>query len=38
MSELRAFLAEHGHLGQGFDDLALASWGEEPEMLLAEIA
>ena len=37
-SELRAFLAEHGHLGQGFDDLALASWGEEPEMLLAEIA
>jgi rifampicin phosphotransferase len=36
-SDLRAFLAEHGHLGQGFDDLALASWGEEPGMLLAEI-
>ena len=38
VSELRGFLAEHGHLGQGFDDLALASWGEEPEMLLAEVA
>ncbi len=38
VSELRHFLAEHGHLGQGFDDLALASWGEEPEMLLAEVA
>jgi pyruvate,water dikinase len=38
VSELREFLAEHGHLGQGFDDLALASWGEEPEMLLAEVA
>jgi pyruvate,water dikinase len=38
ISELRRFLAEHGHLGQGFDDLALASWGEEPAMLLAEVA
>ena len=38
VSELHSFLAEHGHLGQGFDDLALASWGEEPEMLLAEVA
>lgn len=37
VSELHGFLAEHGHLGQGFDDLALASWGEEPTMLLAEI-
>jgi phosphohistidine swiveling domain-containing protein len=37
MSELRRFLEEHGHLGQGFDDLALASWGEEPAMLLAEV-
>jgi pyruvate,water dikinase len=37
VSELRRFLDEHGHLGQGFDDLALASWGEEPAMLLAEI-
>ncbi len=38
VAELRAFLAEHGHLGQGFDDLALASWAEEPAMLLAEVA
>ncbi|HUP55193.1 MAG TPA: PEP-utilizing enzyme, partial [Methylomirabilota bacterium] len=36
--ELRSFLSLHGHLGQGFDDLALASWGEQPEMLLAEVA
>jgi phosphohistidine swiveling domain-containing protein len=33
-----AFLEEHGHLGQSVDDLALASWGEEPANLLAEIA
>jgi len=38
VAELRAFLEEHGHLGQGFDDLGLASWGEEPAMLLAELA
>ena len=38
VAELHGFLAEHGHLGQGFDDLALASWAEEPAMLLAEIA
>jgi phosphohistidine swiveling domain-containing protein len=38
VGELRDFLAEHGHLGQGFDDLALASWAEEPAMLLAEVA
>ncbi len=37
-TELRSFLDEHGHLGQGFDDLGLASWGEEPSMLLAELA
>jgi phosphohistidine swiveling domain-containing protein len=35
---LEAFLEEHGHLGQSVDDLALASWGEEPANLLAEIA
>ncbi|MFL5674782.1 MAG: PEP-utilizing enzyme [Chloroflexota bacterium] len=34
----RAFLAEHGHLGQMYDDLALASWIEEPELLITEIA
>ncbi len=38
VAELRSFLAEHGHLGQGFDDLALASWAEDPGMLLAEVA
>lgn len=34
---LASFLAEHGHLGQNFDDLALASWAEEPALLLAEL-
>ncbi|MGH2407766.1 MAG: PEP-utilizing enzyme [Candidatus Limnocylindrales bacterium] len=33
-----AMLAAHGHLGQGFDDLALASWAEEPRQLMAELA
>jgi len=35
---LAAFLREHGHMGQGFDDLAQASWSEEPERLLSEVA
>lgn len=35
---LAAFLARHGHLGQGWDDLQLASWGEDPRQLMAEIA
>ena len=34
---LDAFLAKHGHLGQNFDDLALASWAEEPALLLTEL-
>jgi phosphohistidine swiveling domain-containing protein len=38
MSQLREFLSVHGHLGQGFDDLSLASWAEEPSLLLGEIA
>ena len=38
ITRLEAFLAEHGHLGQNFDDLTLASWGEEPELLLVELA
>ena len=38
VAELRAFLDEHGHLGQSVDDLVLASWGEEPALVLAEIA
>jgi phosphohistidine swiveling domain-containing protein len=35
--ELRGFLDEHGHLGQGFDDFGQASWAEEPAMVLTEI-
>jgi pyruvate,water dikinase len=35
--ELADFLARHGHLGQGWDDLQLASWAEEPQRLLADI-
>ena len=38
VAALHAFLAEHGHLGQMYDDLALASWIEEPGLLLTEIA
>lgn len=33
-----AFLAEHGHMGQGFDDLSQASWSDEPERILVEVA
>ncbi len=36
--ELDVFLNRHGHLGQGFDDLVLPSWGEQPGLLLAEVA
>jgi len=38
VAAITEFLARHGHLGQGFDDLALPSWGEEPSLLLAELA
>ena len=38
VARLRSFLDGHGHLGQSVDDLALASWGEEPGLLLAEVA
>ena len=38
VAELEAFLDRHGHLGQSVDDLTLASWGEEPGFVLAEIA
>ncbi|MDP9250681.1 MAG: PEP-utilizing enzyme [Chloroflexota bacterium] len=38
VAAISEFLARHGHLGQGFDDLALPSWGEEPSLLLAELA
>ena len=37
-AELDAFLAIHGHMGQSVDDLMLASWIEEPALLLAELA
>lgn len=33
-----AFVAEHGHLGQNHDDLRLASWADEPQLLLARVA
>jgi phosphohistidine swiveling domain-containing protein len=36
--ELRRFLEAHGHLGQGFDDLGLASWAEEPSMVISDLA
>jgi phosphohistidine swiveling domain-containing protein len=38
VAALEPFLRRHGHLGQSVDDLALASWGEEPGNLLAELA
>lgn len=31
------FLAEHGHCGQPYDDIAIGSWADEPEGLLNEI-
>ena len=37
-AELQSFLAAHGHVGQSVDDLLLASWGEDPPLLLAEVA
>ena len=38
VAQLDAFLAEHGHLGQACDDFILASWIEEPDVYLAELA
>jgi pyruvate,water dikinase len=35
---LAAFLERHGHLGQSYDDLALPSWVEEPQLLLTQVA
>jgi phosphohistidine swiveling domain-containing protein len=37
VTELRAFLAEHGHLGQAGEDLGEASWSEDPGPLLGDI-
>jgi pyruvate,water dikinase len=36
--DLAAFLDEHGHLGHNHDDLRYASWGENPRLLLGQIA
>ncbi len=38
VAALEAFLEDHGHLGQGFDDLAFADWAERPELVLGDIA
>lgn len=38
VARLDAFLIEHGHLGQSFDDLTIASWAEEPRVLIGELA
>lgn len=35
---LDAFLAEHGHLGGSFDDLAFPSWSERPDVVVGDIA
>jgi len=32
------FLRRHGHLGQSWDDLQIASWAEEPHKLLRDVA
>ena len=37
-TELEAFLARHGHLGQNHDDLRQASWAEAPRLLLGRVA
>ena len=37
VAALEAFLDRHGHLGQGFDNLALASWTEDPRLILREL-
>ena len=37
-AELDAFLRLHGHLGAGFDDLSLPTWGDQPSLLLSEVA
>ena len=37
LDELDDFLDEHGHMGQPFDDLAMASWAEDPAIVLGEL-
>jgi rifampicin phosphotransferase len=36
--QLDTFLRRHGHLGQASDDLAVASWAEEPDAMLRELS
>jgi pyruvate,water dikinase len=38
LDALDIFLAEHGHLGGSFDDLAFPSWSEEPDIILGDVA
>ncbi|MEO7664873.1 MAG: hypothetical protein ABIV26_07070, partial [Candidatus Limnocylindrales bacterium] len=38
LAELDAFLAQHGHMGQGFDDLLLPSWTDDPGQFLLELS
>jgi phosphohistidine swiveling domain-containing protein len=37
LGELEVFLARHGHMGQGVDDLALPSWAEDPSIVLGNL-
>ena len=37
LDELDDFLDEHGHMGQPFDDLSMASWAEDPAIVLGEL-
>lgn len=38
LDALDGFLAQHGHLGGSFDDLAFASWCEDPTIVLGDLA
>jgi phosphohistidine swiveling domain-containing protein len=37
LDALDAFLARHGHMGQGYDDLRFPSWHEEPSIALTQL-
>ncbi|MBI2762237.1 MAG: hypothetical protein HYX54_00545 [Chloroflexi bacterium] len=37
LAALDTFLEVHGHLGQAFDDLVLASWADEPAIILGQV-
>jgi rifampicin phosphotransferase len=38
LTELRAFLGVHGHLGQTYSDVSEPSWAEDPGRVLSELA